>query len=386
MRSIRDRVAVVGTGCTRFGERHDKGADGLLVEAVEEALTDAGLAREQVEAAWLGTYYPTTGTAGATLADALRLYDIPITRVENYCATGMDALRNACFGIASGMYDVVLVAGVEKLRDSAGRGIPDQAGHPLLARGRSAPGSFALSATRYLHDYGLGREVLAEVAVKNHRNGAKHPKAHLRREITCEEALAAPIVSSPLGLFDCCPTTDGVAAVVLARAEIARELRDDPVYVKGVGLSVWTARPFFAASFDYTHWPTTRKAAASAYEQAGISDPRRQIDVAEVHDCFTITELLNIEDLGFAEPGTGWRLVREGETDPEGSIPVNPSGGLKSFGHPIGATGVRMVHEVTRQLQGRAEGVQVRDPQIGLCHNLGGAGGALAAVTVLGRV
>lgn len=385
MGSIKDKVAIVGVGCTKFGERYDKGADGLLVEAVNEAIADAGIEREQIEAGWIGTYFPSSGTAGVALSDPLRLYHIPITRVENYCVTGMDAFRNACFGVASGMYDLALVAGVEKLRESGARGIPDQGDHPILGRGRSAPGSFALTATRYLHDYGLDREVLADVAVKNHRNGAQHPKAHLRKEITREQALEAPMISSPLGLYDCCPTTDGAAAAIIARPEVARQLRDDPVYVKGIGLSVWTGRPYFTAGFDYRHWPTTQNAARDAYEQAGITNPREQIDLAEVHDCFTITELLNIEDLGFAEPGTAWRLVKEGDADPDGSIPVNASGGLKSFGHPIGATGVRLIYEVTRQLQGRAEGVQVEDPEIGLCHNIGGAGGNLAAVCILGR-
>jgi len=385
MGTIKDKVAVVGVGCTKFGERHDVGADGLLVEAATEAIADAGIERGQIEAAWIGAYFPSTGTAGVALSDPLRLYDIPITRVENYCATGMDAFRNACFGVASGMYEIVLVCGVEKLKDSGNRGLPDQGDHPILGRGRSAPGSFALAGTRYLYDYGLDRGVLADVAVKNHRNGARHPKAHLRKEITREEALAAPMVSSPLRLYDCCPTTDGAAAVIVASAEAARGLRGDPVYVKGLGLSVGTGRPYFDASFDYTHWPSTRKAAAQAYEQAGIRDPRAELDLAEVHDCFTITELMNIEDLGFAEPGTGWKLIRSGEANPDGSLPINASGGLKSFGHPIGATGVRMIYELTRQLQGRAEGMQVKDAETGLAHNVGGAGGNLATVTVLGR-
>jgi acetyl-CoA C-acetyltransferase len=384
MGSIKDKVAIVGVGCTRFGERHDKGADGLLVEAVDEALADAGVDRDAIEAAWIGTYFPSTGTAGVALSDPLRLYGKPITRVENYCVTGMDAFRNACFGVASGMYDVALVAGVEKLKDSGDRGIPDQGDHPILGRGRSAPGGFSLTATRYLHDYGVGREVLADVAVKNHRNGARHAKAHLRVEITREQALAAPMIASPLGLYDCAPTSDGAAAIVIARPEIARDLRDDPVYVKGIALDVWTGRPYYWRDFDYTHWPTTRRAAADAYAQADIT--AADVDFAETHDCFTITELLNIEDLGFAEPGTAWKMVSSGECDVDGRLPINASGGLKAFGHPIGATGARMVYEVTRQLQNRSEGAQVPgSPEIGVCQNIGGAGGNLTAVAVLGR-
>lgn len=384
MGSIKDKVAVLGVGCTRFGERHDASVADLLEEAVGEAVADSGLDRDAIEAAWIGTYFPSTGTAGVSLADAIRLYDRPITRVENYCASGLDAFRNACFGVASGMYDVALVAGVEKLKDHGDRGIPDQGDHPVLGRGRSAPGSFALTATRYLHDYGLGREVLADVAVKNHANGARHAKAHLRREITREQALAAPMIASPLGLFDCAPTSDGAAALVIARSELARELRDDSVLVKGVALDVWTGRPYHWNGFDYRHWPTTRRATASAFEQAGVAAP--DVDLVETHDCFTITELLNLEDMGLAPEGKAWRLLGDGVLHVDGRLPVNPSGGLKAFGHPIGATGVRMVYEVTRQLQGRSEGAQVPgSPEIGVCQNIGGAGGNLTAVTVLGR-
>jgi acetyl-CoA C-acetyltransferase len=383
--SIKDRVAVVGVGCTKFGEHPDRSVADLLVDAVYDAYADAGIDPAQIQAAWLGTYLPTTGVAGLTLADALRLYNVPITHVENYCVTGMDAFRNACFAVAAGIYDVVLAAGVEKLKDMGARGIPEVGAHQILARGRSAPGAFALSATRYMHQYDVGPEALAMVAVKNHANGADHPKAQLRRPITVEQALAAPMVASPLRLYDCCPTSDGAAAVIITRPELAKNFRDDPVYVKAISLSVNTGRPFYQNGFDYTHWEPTVAAARGAYAEAGITDPNTEIDLVECHDCFTITEILNIEDLGLAKKGRGWRYVAEGRANVDGEVPVNPSGGLKAFGHPIGATGLRMVYEVSRQLQGRADGRQVKDPERGLAHNLGGPGGTVACVSILGR-
>jgi acetyl-CoA C-acetyltransferase len=297
----------------------------------------------------------------------------------------MDAFRNACFAVAAGLYDVVLAAGVEKLKDMGSRGIPEVGAHQTLARGRSAPGSFALSATRYMHQFDVGPEALAMVAVKNHANGADHPLAQLRRPITIEQALSAPMIASPLRLYDCCPTSDGAAAVIITRADLARRFREDPVYVKGIGLSVHTGRPFYRNGFDYTYWEPTITAAQMAYAEAGITNPNAELDVIECHDCFTITEILNIEDLGLAKKGQGWRYIAEGKANVDGEVAVNPSGGLKAFGHPIGATGLRMVYEITKQLQGRADGRQVKDAARGLAHNLGGPGGTVACVTVFGR-
>ena len=380
---MKDQVAVIGVGCTKFGDLFEHGYEDLICEAAFGAYADAKIDPADIQAAYLGTYMPGAagGKAAVSLGDALRLYDRPITRVENYCATGTDAFRNACLAIASGAYDVVLVLGAEKLKDRGGRGLP-RFGHPLLAKGNSAPGLFALAANRYMHTYGVGRETLAKIAVKNHYNGARNPKAHLRMEITEDKVLNAPMISSPFGLFDCCPTTDGGAAAIVCRADLAKRYTDSPVLVKGFGLAVTTGRPYFDPTFDYLGFRSTQQAAAQAYKMAGIS--AADVDFAEVHDCFTWTELSNIEDLGFCAKGEGKALVHEGRTALDGDIPINPSGGLKSFGHPIGASGVRMIYECVTQLRGRAGERQVKNAQIGLAHNVGGPG-AVACVIALGH-
>jgi len=380
-----DDVVVIGVGCSKFGERHKKSYEDLAVEAFEEALQDAGIKREDIQAAWLGTYFPGFGggMSGSSLADALKIYGKPITRVENFCATGMEAFRNAAFSVAAGIYDIVLALGVEKLKDRQSRGLPRIDWHPLLIKGNTAPGVFALSARRYMETFGIDRKPLARVAVKNHRNGARNKKAHFQKEITEEEVLAAPMVAYPFGLFDCCPVTDGAACAIIARKEVARDLKKDYIKILGLGLAVTSARPQFKPDFDYIGFPATKLAAQQAYEMAGISP--QDVDFAEVHDCFTWTEISNYEDLGFAEKGQGWKLIMNGDTFVDGKIPINPSGGLKSFGHPIGASGLRMIYEVVNQLRGKVEKErQVRIKRgIGLAHNLGGPG-SVASVTILG--
>ncbi|MDP3937054.1 MAG: acetyl-CoA acetyltransferase [Deltaproteobacteria bacterium] len=382
MGDIRDRVAVVGTGCAKFGENYDMSIEDMIVAAGFEALEDAGVAPGDIQAAWVGTL--NSAFSGTSLGDALKIQNIPITRVENYCASGMDAFRNACFAVASGAYDVALVVGFEKLRDSGARGIPNTRNHPMLAWGVTAPNLFALAANRHFHKYGTTKSQLAKVAVKNHHNGAMNKKAHFQMEIDEETVLNAPLISSPLGLFDCCPTTDGAAAAVICRTDIAKSFRDDYVLVKGLGLAVTSGAPYFKPGFEYDGFPATTLAARQAYEQAGIKNPLEEIDLAETHDCFTITEILNYEDLLFCEKGKGGRFIEEGHSAIGGKLPVNPSGGLKSSGHPIGGTGVRMIYEVTRQLQHRVGDRQVKDAQVGLAHNLGGPG-AVGCVTILGN-
>jgi len=379
---MRDTVAVIGVGCTKFGDLFDKSYEDLICDAAFAAYADAGIDPAEIQAAYLGTYLPgpAGGKAAVSLADALRLYDRPITRVENYCATGTDAFRNACLAIASGTYDIVLVLGAEKLKDRPGRGLP-RLGHPLLAKGNSAPGLFALAANRYMHTFGVGRDVLAKVAVKNHYNGARNPKAHLRMEITEERVLQAPIIAWPFGLFDCCPTTDGAAAAIVCKRELAPRFRKDYVVVKGVGMAVTSGRPYFDPTFDYLGFRSTQQAAQQAYMMAGIQPS--DIDFAEVHDCFTWTELSNMEDLGFCRKGEAPEWVREGRTRLDGDLPINPSGGLKSFGHPIGASGVRMIYECVTQLRGECGERQVRSPELGLAHNVGGPG-AVSCVVILG--
>jgi acetyl-CoA C-acetyltransferase len=386
MGSIKDKAAIIGVGCTKFGELWEKDPEDLVVEAAYEALEDAGLTPEDIDAAWVGFLYNFTGVSGNTFSEPMKLFGKPVTHVENFCASGMDAFRNACYGVASGVYDVVIACGVEKLTDIGGSGLPMSGfGHPVIG-GISAPGMFALAATRCFHEYGWTKEDLGRVAIKNHKNGVLHPKAHFRKAVTMEEVLSAPMIAWPLGRFDCCAMSDGAAAIVITRPEIAKQSKhkDDYIVVKANALATASAQPMFRNSFDYLSFPATQAAAALAYKEAGIKDPANEISFAEVHDCFTITEILNCQDLGFCEQGQGASFVAEGHTEVDGNIPVNPSGGLKCFGHPIGATGCRMIYELTKQLQGRADGAQVKDPRLGLAHNLGGPA-SICSVTILGR-
>ena len=389
--SIQDRVAIIGVGATQFGEHFEQGYSDLIVEAAYEAFRDANVSPPQIQAAWLGTCFPDSGgyqgNAGASLADALSLYHAPISRVANYCATGADAFRNACFAVAAGAYDLVLVVGAEKMRDVTAReslvGQLAETGHPVHGKGVTAPGMFALFATRYFDRFGIGRETLAKVAMKNHRHGSLNPKAHFQKEITLEQYFKAPMVADPLGLYDCCPQTDGAAAAVICRADLAPKFSKEPILVKGLGL----ANPVgdglaFDPESDFISFRATKEAATQAYEQAGVKDPFKEIDVAELHDCFTITELVTYEDLGFCQQGEGRTFIEEGVSSLGGALPINTSGGLKSCGHPIGASGLRMIGEITNQLRGRAGKRQVKDAKRGLVHNLGGLG-AVASVIVL---
>lgn len=383
---IRDRVAVAGVGCTPFGERWDDNAANLLADACFEAFDDAGIQPGDVDAIWVGSLYPFTGLSGGIAVDALKLFGKPATHVENFCASGLDAFRNACYAVAAGICDVALACGVEKILDQGSAGLPTDilGAHPVMGS-VSAPAVFALAATRAMEAWGWTREDLAAVAVKNHDNGTDHPKAHFRRQVSVDQVLGAPCIAYPLGRLDACGVSDGAAAVVVTRPEVARDLahKDDFCWVKAVQLSVHTGWPVYKSDFDYLGFPATRQAARQAYEEAGITDPRGQIGLAEVHDCFTITELLNIGDLDLCDQADAAAFVREGLANVDGETPVNASGGLKSFGHPIGATGCRMIYEVTRQLQDRADGRQVKDASFGLAHNLGGQGSAVA-VGILG--
>ncbi|MEM0202974.1 MAG: acetyl-CoA acetyltransferase [Archaeoglobaceae archaeon] len=366
-------VAIIGVGVTKFGHHWDKDHDDLLVEAVNEALANANLEMKDIEAVWCGTFYPSTGISGNVFSDSLKFFGKPISRVENYCATGMDNVRNACFAVASGAYDIVIAAGVEKLIDAGSRGLPPIEGIFSVAMPVvSAPGMFAMAANRAFKEWGWNREDLALVAVKNHYNGAKHPKAHFRREVSVEEVLKAPIVAYPLGVYDCSAVSDGAAAVILTRPEIARKLGCDYAVIKAIGMAVETMHPWHRPSESFLSFPATVKAAKMAYKMARIEDPRKQLDFGIVHDCFTITELINYQDMGLCKPGEGAKLIREGVTAIDGDFPINPDGGLKSFGHPIAASGVRMIAELYKQVLGKAEGLQVKDAEIGFAHNLGG--------------
>jgi len=383
MKNIGGEVAIIGMGCTKFGEHWDKSADDLIVEAAYEAFEDAGVDPAQIEAAWVGTL--TSGISGLSLSRPLKLQYIPITRVENMCATGQDALRNAAFAVACGAYDLVLVVGFEKLKDSGYSGLPGAASS-VIGAGNTAPGTFALAANRYFHDYGAGKEDLARISVKNHYNGARNKKAHFQKEISIDQVMKAPIIAAPLGLFDCCPTTDGAAAAIITRAELAPRFNKDYVLIRGLGLAVGPGTGRLDPAFNFTSFPETKAAARQVYEQCGIKEPRREVNMAEVHDCFTITELIIYEDLGFSEPGKAKQDIHAGTFTLEGELPVNTDGGLKSFGHPIGASGLRMLYEIYNQLLGRAGERQVKNMNLGLAHNLGGNPGMFTcSVIALGH-
>lgn len=390
MESIKNRVAIVGMGCTKFGENWDKSTKDMIVEAAYEAFQDAGVSAKDIQAAWLGTVW--SGDTGQTLAEPLKLRYIPISRVENQCATASDALRNASFAVASGVYDVVLVLGVEKLKDSGWSGLPSaklDSDNTYRERTSTAPGNFALMATRYFANYGLsveeGKRVLAQIAVKNHHNGTLSPKAHFQREVTLEQVLHAAIVAWPLGLFDCCGVSDGAAAAIITRADIAKDFRCDPIYIKALQLSVGPREGFISQSYDFTHVEETLRAGKAAYAEAGIKNPH-EISTAEVHDCFTITELTIYEDLGWSPRGQAKQDVELGTYALNGELPVNTDGGLKCFGHPVAASGLRMLYEEYKQLQGKAGPRQVKNPKLALTHSMGGPpGAAVVSVVIVGN-
>ena len=384
-----NRVAVVGAGLIRFGELFDQSYEQMAAGAFAAAVAsvDKGFEPTAVDAAVVatqrGSLWGQEGIAGNTVPSALGLSGIPCTRVENACPSGSDAFRIGAMMVASGVHDVVLVIGVEKMRDkSAEEGLLSRAasGHPVYTRGESAPVLFAPFATRHMHEFGTTREMLASVAVKNHHNGALDPYAHFQSEITVEQVMASPAVCHPLHLLDCCPQTDGAAAVLLVPAERAAEFTDRPVHVAGFGLA--TDHPYLHEKSTFTGLPATTLAAERAYAMAGLGP--QDIDMAEVHDCFTITEILDIEDLGFVEKGKGGIASIEGETALGGRIPVNTSGGLLAKGHPIGATGVAQLTECWWQLRGEAGARQV-DMRHGnaLQHNVGGRGSGVSVVTIL---
>ena len=379
MESIKDRIAIIGMGCCKFGERWDIDAEDLLVESCYEAFEDAGIESKDIQAAWFGT----TGlSTGQPLAHAIKTEYIPITRIENACATASDAMMNACHAVAAGIYDLVLVAGVEKLKDSGVGFLTGGGGQPSsqITPPVPPPAQFALAANRYFHQYGLsyeeGKKLLAMIDVKNHHNGSMNPKAHFQREITLETAINAPMMAFPLGLFDCCGVSDGSAAAIVTTPEKAKSFRDDYVLCKGFGMAVAGQQGRLRDYYDFTHFDETVNAARMAYEQAGIKNPREEVDCAEVHDCFSITELIIYEDMGWSPRGRAREDIESGFFTLEGGLPVNTDGGLKCFGHPIGASGLRMIYEVYKQLQGKAGPRQVKDPRIGLTHNLGGSPGS----------
>jgi acetyl-CoA C-acetyltransferase len=383
---IRDRVAIVAMGCTRFAEHFDKGTDDLLIEATNEAFTGAGITKQDVDAYWLGTAQ--SGMSGITLARPLKLEGKPVTRVENFCATGSEALRQASYAVASGAYDIAMAVGVEKVKDSGYQGlnafpIPNDG----TQRSLTAAAMFSMVAPAYAKRYGVDpdemRTVLARIASKNHANGARNPKAQFRKEMSVEQICSMPAVAGGLSVFDCAGVADGSAAAIVCRVEDAHRFTDKPLVVKALSFVAGNASALQDPSYDYTHFPEVSDSAADAYAQAGITDPRHELAMAEVHDCFTPTELVLMEDLGFCERGTAWKEVLAGAFDLDGDLPVNPDGGLKSFGHPVGASGLRMLYEAWLQLRGEAPDDRristYGNRKLALTHNLGGYPGEMVS-------
>ena len=381
---IRDKVAVVGMGCTRFGERWEDGPEDLMVEAFSEALADASMDPAEIQAGWVGTCFEEVSLGKSALGTSLnlRLDYVPFTRVENFCASGTESFRGAVYAVASGAYDVCLALGVEKLKDTGYGGLPNlgSANGPLnwlWFPNLSAPGAFAQLATAYAAKYQVAdqdlKRAIAQVSVKSHANGAINPKAHLRKEVSIEQVMAAPIIAHPLGLFDCCGVSDGAACAIVTTVERAKEMGiKNPVTVKSLQLALSNGEEMSFNAWDGTYFPTTAKAAPRAYAEAGIEDPRSEISMMELHDCFSITEMVTYEDLGLSDRGEAWRDTLDGRYNRDGAIPSQIDGGLKCFGHPIGASGLRMLYEMYLQLQGRAGDRQLPSPRLGLTHNLGG--------------
>lgn len=376
--TIKDKVAIVGMGCSKFGERFDRSLSDLLIEAAYEAYQDAKIEPKEIQAVFFGNVRANQ-IASNPVADALKLKDIPMMRNSNWCCSGHVALIEACMAVASGTFDCVMAIGAEKLKDTGFGGLGIGRGDSaVMENRRTAPGSFGLIATRYFSQYGLtmdeGRQMLARIAVKNHANGYLTPRAHFHKKITVDDVMNAPMVAYPLTLFDCCGNSDGAAAAIITRADIAKSMRDDPIYVKGFGMSMDSVMPHLRPDFDWTSFPALVNSSRMAYEMAGIKNPREEINVAEVHDCFSVTEMCIYEDFGFSPRGKCKEDIDNGFFELDGGLPVNVDGGLKCFGHPIGASGIRMTYEIYHQLQGTVDNPerQLKNVSRGLSNTFGG--------------
>jgi len=396
---IKDKVAIIGMGCTRFGERWDMGAEELMVEAFKECIEDAGIEKKEIGAAWLGTCFESinVGRSALPLSLTLRLPNIPVTRVENFCATGTEALRGACYAVASGAYDIALAMGVEKLKDTGYGGLPSFVGSDSGSLNwqwfpnMTAPGAFAQLASAYAAKYKIPdqdiKRAMAHVSAKSHANGVSNPKAHLRKAVTEDQIMAAPIIAHPLGLFDCCGVSDGAACAIVTTPQKAKELgKKDFISVKALQLALSSGEELGYNDWDGDHFVTTSQCSTQAYKEAGITNPKEEISMMEVHDCFSITELVTMEDLHISERGQAYKDVMDGMFDRDGKTPCQVDGGLKCFGHPIGASGLRMLYEMYLQFYGKAAERQVEDPQFGLTHNLGGFPAMnVCSISIVGR-
>ena len=376
-------VAIIGAGCTKFGEMWDRSFRDIVVEAGTLAVEDAKLSGEEIEAMYVGNMsggqfvnQEHIGSLVADFAGFASTMHIPSTRVEAACASGGLALRSAAMAVASGYHDVVVAAGVEKMTDVE-TGVTVDALASAADRewegfmGATFPALYAMVARLHMHRYGTTRDQLAQVAVKNHHNAMGNPRAQFRNEITLDTVKNATMVADPFTLFDCSPITDGAAAVIVVPAEDAKKYTDSPVYILGAGQATDTISLHNRA--DFCTFAASVAAGKRAYEMAGVTPA--DIDLCEVHDCFTIAEILAIEDLGFFKKGQGGPATLAGETAMGGKIPINTSGGLKACGHPVGATGIKQAVECVEQLRGTAGKRQVEGAKIAMTHNVGGTGG-----------
>lgn len=396
-KGIKNDVAIIGMGCTKFGELWDKSFEHLILEAFEEAQNDAGIQKTDIEALWYGSCYGEIGTGRSAIrvGTTLKLPFLPITRVENLCATGSEALRGACYAVASGAVDIAVAIGMEKVKDIGYSGLPageDMFGtdNRIFFPNNTGPGCFAQLATSYFKKYGLsaeeGKKALAHISYKSHKNGSLNPKAHLRNLPTIEQIMKSPIVAWPLGLYDCCGVSDGAACAIVCRADKAKEYRKDPIYIKAMQIAVSSGEELYWQNWDGTYIKTTTIAADRAYKEAGIKNPRDEISMIEVHDCFSITELVTYEDLGISARGEAIKDIEAGFYDLDGQVPCQTDGGLKCFGHPIGSSGLRMMYECYKQLQGKAGERQINNPKLALTHNLGGFPAmCVVAVNIVGN-
>lgn len=393
---IKDKVAILGMGCSKFGERWDASPEDLMVEAYSEAMADAGITPEQLDAAWFSTHMDDVGVGrgGTPMGIALRLPNIGVTRVENFCAGGSEAIRAAVYAVAAGACDIAIALGVEKLKDTGYGGLPVATVGTYIPQwypNAVAPANFAQLATAYQRKHNVApallKRAIARVSIKSHANGAKNLKAHFQAAVTEEQVLKAPMIAQPLGLYDCAGVSDGAACVIVTTPEIARSLgKRDLITFKALQVAVSNGWEMHSSEWDGSYVHTARIAAKRAYEEAGIKDPRKEISMTEVHDCFSITELVTMEDLGLSDDGGAVKDVLDGKFDADGAIPCQIDGGLKCFGHPIGASGIRMLYEMYLQLQGRAGARQLADPKIGLTHNLGGQPSQnVCSVSIIGR-
>jgi acetyl-CoA C-acetyltransferase len=382
------KVAIIGVGTTKFGEHWDKSLRELAIEAGTNAIIDAKVRGSEIDSIYLGNMsagrFIGQEHVAALVSGELGL-SIPAVRVEGACASGGIALRQGILSILSGQDDIVLVGGAEKMTDL----MTDGATTALMGAasqeweayyGLTFPSLYAMIARRHMFEFGTTREQMAKVAVKNHHNGCMNPIAQFQNEITIKDVINSTMVADPLTLLDCSPITDGAAAVILCKAELAKKYTDTPVYIIGTGQASDTLALHDRRSL--TTLDATVKAAQMAYKQAGITV--KDVSLAEVHDCFTIAEIVATEDLGFCKKGDGGKLLDEGVTEIGGKIPVNTSGGLKAVGHPVGATGIKQAAEIVMQLKGEAGKRQVKDAKIGLTHNVGGSG-ATAVVHIFSR-